>query len=88
MPLHLRAFVLSNSKKFMNNFIHANNGFYTNDLYYTDTDSLYFENEHWDKIDKAALVGKNSLQGKKVYKDEGIFYGLFLVPKNYCLFMN
>ena len=40
MPLHLDAFVLSNSKRIMNNFIHAINGFCTKDLYYTDTDSL------------------------------------------------
>ena len=46
MPLHLGAFVLSNSKRRMNNFIHAINGFYTNDVYYTDTDSLYIENKH------------------------------------------
>ena len=41
MPLHLGAFALSNSKRNMNNFIHASNGFYTNDVYYTDTDRLY-----------------------------------------------
>ena len=32
MPLHLGAFVLSNSKRIMNNFIHAIDGFYTNDV--------------------------------------------------------
>ena len=64
MPLHLGAFVLSNSKRIMNKFIHAINGFYTNDVYYTDTDSLYIENKHWDKLDKAGLVGKGLLQGK------------------------
>ena len=32
MPLHLGAFVLSNSKRFMKIFIHANNGFHTNDV--------------------------------------------------------
>ena len=32
MPLHLGTFVLSNSKRIMNNFIHAINGFYTNDV--------------------------------------------------------
>ena len=86
MPLHLGAFVLSNSKRIMNNFIHAINRFYTNDVYYTDTDSLYIENKHWDKLDKAALVGKSLLQGKNDYKDGGIFYGLFLAPKIiYCL---
>ena len=89
MPLHLGAFVLSNSKRIMNNFIHAINGFYTNDVYYTDTDSLYIENKHWDKLDKAGLVGKNLLQGKNDYKGGGIFYGLFLAPKiKYCLTIN
>ena len=89
MPLHLGAFVLSNSKRIMNKFIHAINGFYTNDVYYTDTDSLYIEKKHWDKLDKAGLVGKGLLQSKNDYKDGGIFYGLFLAPKiNYCLTIN
>ena len=89
MPLHLGAFVLSNSKRIMNNFIHAIDGFYTNDVYYTGTDSLYIENKYWDKLEKAGLVGKNLLQGKNDYKDGGIFYGLFLAPKiNDCLTLN
>ena len=69
IPLDLGAFVLSNSKRNMNTFIHAIKGFYTNDVYYTDTDSLYIENKYWDKLDKAGLVGKNLLQGKNDYKD-------------------
>ena len=81
MPLHLRAFVLSNSKRNMNYFIHAIIGLYTNDVYYTDTDSLYVEHKHWDKLDRAGLVGKGLLQGKNDYKDGGVFYGLFLAPK-------
>ena len=86
MPLHLGAFVLSNSKRIMNNFIHAINRFYTNDVYYNDTNSLYIENKHWEKLDKAGLVGKSLLRGKNDYKDGGIFYGLFLAPKiKYCL---
>ena len=89
MPLHLGAFVLSNSKRIMNNFIHEINGFYTNDVYYTDTDSLYIENKNWDKLDKVGLVGKGLLQGKNEYKDGGILYGLFLAPKiKYCLTIN
>ena len=80
-PLHLGAFVLSYSKRNMNNFIHAIDGFYTNDVYYTDTDSLYSENKHWDNLDKARLVWKNRLQGRIDYKDGGIWYGLFLAPK-------
>ena len=81
MPLHLGAFVLSDSKRIMNNFIHAFDGFYTNDVYYTDTDSLYIENKLWDRLHKAGLVGKNRLQGKSGFKDGGVFYGLFLAPK-------
>ena len=32
----------------MNNFMHAINGFFTNDLYYEDTDGMYIENKRWD----------------------------------------
>ena len=64
-------------------------GFIKNDVYYTDTDSLYIESKHWDKLDKAGLVGKNLLQGKNDYKDGGIWYALFLAPKQkYCLIIN
>ena len=38
LPSHLAVFILSNSKRIMNNFIHANNGFYAIGVYYTDTD--------------------------------------------------
>ena len=47
MPLHQGAFVLGIGKRNMNNFFHAFGGFYTNDVSYVDTDSLYFENKHW-----------------------------------------
>ena len=65
----------------MNNFIHAITGFYTNDVYYTDCDSLYIENKHGNKLDKACLVGKSLLQGKNDYKVGGIFYALILALK-------
>ena len=89
MALHLGASVLSNSKRFKNNFIHAINGFYTIDLYYRVTDRVYNENKHWDEINKSGLVGKNLLQGKNDYKDGGIWFGLLLAPKiNFCLTIN
>ena len=73
----------------MNNFIHAIGGFYTNDVYYTDTDSFYIENKHWDKLDKAGLIGKNRLEGKNNYGvNAGIWYGLFLAPKTIFLGIN
>ena len=81
LPLQLAVFVFSNSKRIMNNFIHAFAGFYTTDDYYTDTDSLYIESKHWEKLDKAGLVGKNLLQGKNDFKNGGFWYGLFLAPK-------
>ena len=81
LPSHLGAFLLSNSKRIMNNFIREINGFYNNSIYYGDTDSLYIEKKYCDVLDKANLVGKNLCQGKNDYKTGGIFYGLFLAPK-------
>ena len=43
----------------MSNFIHTIDWFCTNDLYYEDTDNMYIENKHWNKLDKAGLAGKN-----------------------------
>ncbi|ESP04578.1 hypothetical protein LOTGIDRAFT_170670 [Lottia gigantea] len=45
-PSHLGSFVLSHSKKIMNNFIHVINGFYKPEIYYTDTDSLYISSKN------------------------------------------
>ena len=85
MPLHLGAFALSNSKRVLNNFIPAIGGFYSNDVYYTDTDSLYIKNKHWEKLDKAGLVGKNRLQGKMIIKKEALGM-VFLSAKIKILF--
>ena len=85
-PLHLGAFVLSNSKINIKNLIHVLGGFYLNDVYYTGTDSLFIENKHWDKLDKIALIVKNLLHGKTDFISGGIFYGLFLALKiKFCL---
>ena len=43
----------------MNNFIREINGFYNNNIHYTDCDSLYIEKNFWNVSDKAKLVGKN-----------------------------
>ena len=90
LPLQLAVFIVSNSERIMNNFIHAIDRFYTNDVYYTNTDGLYIENKHWDKLEKAGLFGQSLLRGKNDYgPDSGIFYGLFLAPKKkYCLIIN
>ena len=85
MLLHLGVFVLSNSNRNMNNFLHAIGGFYTNEIYYEDTDSMYIENKHWGKLDEAGLVGKNLLQGKNVYKNGG-FLRIVFSTENEILF--
>ena len=41
LPAVLGVFILANSRRNMNNFITEINGFYENNVYYTDTDSLY-----------------------------------------------
>ena len=63
----------------MNKFIHAIDGFYSNDVYYFHTDSLYIENEHWDNLIEKNLVGKNLRQGKNDYGD-----GRYLLCSFFC----
>ena len=89
LPSQLGAFVLSNSKRFMNNFIRELNGFYNNNFYYRDTDSLYIEKKYWDVLDKARSVSENLCEGKNDHETAGIFYGSILAPeiKN-CLTIN
>ena len=89
MPSQLGCFILSNSKRIMNNFVRIIDGFKNNSVYYQDTDSLYIEKKHWNILDNANLVGEKLSQGKNDYGDGGIFYGLFLAPKiKYCLTIN
>ena len=85
LPAVLRAFILSNSKRIVNNFIREIKGFHNNSIYYGDTESLYIEKKYWDVLDKANLVGEQLCQSKHDYKTGGIFYGLILAPKKYCL---
>ena len=86
LPAQLGAFILNNSKRFMNNFVREINNFYNNSIYYGDTDSLYMERKYSDVLDKANSVGEDLWQGKNDYKTGGIFYGLYLAPKiKYCL---
>ena len=65
----------------MNNFIREINEFYSNSIYYGDTDSLHIKKNYWDVLDKANLLGEELCQSKKDYKTSGIFHCLFLAPK-------
>ena len=73
LPSVLGDFILSNSKRIMNNFIREINGFYNISIYYADTDSLHIEEKYWDVLDKANLV-EELCQGKNIYKTGRIFY--------------
>ena len=46
LPAYLEAFILSNDKRNMNNFLREINSFYNNSTYYEDTDSLYIEKKY------------------------------------------
>ena len=47
----LGGFILANSRRIMNKFIKEMNGFYNNNIYYTDNDILYVEKIYWDVLD-------------------------------------
>ena len=48
-------FVLSHSKKIMNNYVHEIGGSYSPKMYYQDTDSLYSHMNHYAKIKRSCL---------------------------------
>ena len=51
----------------MKKFIREINGFYNNNKYYGNTDSLFIEKKYWDVSEKAGWVGKVVCQGKNDY---------------------
>ena len=86
MPSHFGSFILSHSKRLMNDVFREIDAFYNNIIYYTDTDSGYNHKKYWKKLDEKGYVGKKLGQGKNDYGDSGIFYAWFLAPKiKYCL---
>ena len=85
MTLQFGVFVLLNSKRVMNNFIHDTTGFFTNDVYYTDTKRLHIKKKRWNNLDKAGIFGKTLLQGKNDYRDGGVSM-VFFSSQNDLLF--
>ena len=86
MPSHFGSFILSHSKRLMDDVIKQIDGFYNNSFYYTDTDSLYIHKKYWSTLVAKGFVGKSLGLGKNDYGDSGIFYAWFLAPKTkYCL---
>ena len=85
-PCQLGSFILSHSKRLMNNVIFALNGFKNNKIYYGDTDSIFIHNDDYEILKTKGLIGKHLYQSKNDYGKGGILYGLFLAPKiKYCI---
>jgi hypothetical protein len=81
VPLHLGSFILAHSKRIMNNFILAIDGFKNPNVYYCDTDSLYISKKFFDVLNDKGLVGNDLCKGKNDYGEGGIIFGLYLAPK-------
>ena len=86
MPSHSGNYLLSHSKRLMNNVIKQIGGFYITCVYYTDTDSLYIHKKYWSDLVDNGFVAKSFGLGQNDYGNLGIFYAWFLAPKiKYCL---
>lgn len=70
----------------MNDFIHAIDGFNTFQVWYTDTDSLYINEESYYKLQGLGYVGNELGQGKNDNKGGAfISMAIFAGPKmKYC----
>ena len=86
MPSLFGSFILSHSKRLMNDVIRQIDGFYNNSIYYGDTDSVYIHKKDWDDLVDKGFVGKSLGLGKNDNGNSGIFHAWFLGPKiKYCL---
>ena len=86
MPSHFGSNILSHSKRLMNEVFREIDGFYSNNIYYGDTDSGFIHKKHWSTLVDKGFVGKSLGLGKNDYGNSGIFYAWFLALKiKYCL---
>ena len=89
-PFQFGPFILSNSKRLMNDVIEALDGLKNNKIYYGDTESVYIYKDDYNILKDKGLVGKDLFQSNNDYGDDaGIVYGLVLAPKvKYCIVIN
>lgn len=66
-PTFIGLYILQQSRRIMNNFIHAIDGFRNNRVYYTDTDSLYIEQKYINMLKEAGCYGDELMKGKSDY---------------------
>ena len=56
MPSHPGVFVLSHSKRIMNKIVHEIYAFYSNKVYYQDTESQYINFDLYEKLKETGYV--------------------------------
>ena len=89
VPIHLGSFILSHSRRIMNNFLLEIDAYKKPIEYYKDTDSTYISKIYYNQLDKAKHVGSNLGQGKNDYGNGGIIFGLYEAPKvKYNIILN
>ena len=59
MPTHFGSYILSHSKRLMNNVIEQIGCFYNNSTFYTDTNSPYIQKQYWSDLIDNGFIGKS-----------------------------
>ena len=89
MPCHLVSYIFGLSNRLKKNVIQEMDGFYSNTVYYADTDGAYIHKKHWSTLVDNGFFGNFVGLGKKDYSNAGLFYASFLAPKiKFCVFNN
>ena len=89
LPFHLGSYNLGHSKRLTNYVIQEADCFFSDKIYYGDTDSAYVHKNHWSTSADNGLAGKSLGLGENDDSNAGIFYAWFLVPKRkYCQVIN
>ena len=85
-PCHLGSFILSQSKRLMNDVILGLGGFKNHEIYYRVNNSVNIHNDDYEILKTKSLFGKEHFQSKNDDRKGGILYGIFLAPKiKYCI---
>ena len=87
MTSHLGSYILSHSKRLMNEVIEHIDGFYRKNIYYTDTDSIYIHKNDFNILKRDGFIEDTLGKSKNDYGENGgIIKALFIAPKmKYCL---
>ena len=79
---------LGHCKRLVNTVIREIDGFYSNNIYYGDTDSAYIHKKHWSTLVDDGFVSESPGLGKNEYDNAGIFYAWFEASKiKSCFFI-